>query len=341
MPQKAQTQNSKLKTQNFDNEFQIPQYKLGDMIATRQAYGAALAWLVGADPRVVALDAEVKNSTYAELVLKHHPDKFIECYIAEQNMVGLAVGLAKRGMIPFTSTFAAFFTRAFDQIRMAAYSGANVKFMGSHAGVSIGEDGPSQMGLEDLAQFRAVRGSVVLYPSDAVTTERLTEAAVRHEGIVYIRTTRGATPVIYDSLEQFPIGGSKTLRSSERDACMIVAAGITLHEALAAAEILAHDGIAARVIDLYSIKPLDREAFRRAARQTGRMIVVEDHVPEGGIGEAVAETVADLGVQFVSLAVRKTPRSGTPAELLAFEEIDRQAIMAAVRVLTGKTQRVE
>ncbi|MFA4872882.1 MAG: transketolase [Patescibacteria group bacterium] len=321
--------------QVHNTKYVIPntEYKKGDLIATRKAYGEALEKLAREDPRVVAVDAEVKNSTFAELVKKGTPQQFVEMFIAEQNMVGVAVGLAKRGMIPFCSTFAAFFTRAFDQIRMASYSKANVKFVGSHAGVSIGEDGPSQMGLEDIAMFRAVQDAVVLYPSDAPATERLVHEAVRYNGIVYLRTTRGATPVIYGPEEQFPIGGSKTLRSSARDVCTIVAAGITLFEALAAADTLAQEGIELRIIDCYSLKPIDRAALVRAAQETGKIITVEDHVPEGGLGEAVAEAIAGTGAAFKSLAVRKTPKSGTPAELLGFEEIDRGAILQAVRSL--------
>ncbi len=315
------------------SRFPLLQYQIGDMVATRKAYGEALASLAREDPRVVAVDAEVKNSTFAELVKKSAPPQFVEMFIAEQNMVGVAIGLAKRGMIPFTSTFAAFFTRAFDQIRMASYSKANVKFVGSHAGVSIGEDGPSQMGLEDIAMFRAVQDAVVLYPSDAVATAQLVSEAVRYNGIVYIRTTRGTTPVIYGPEEQFPIGGSKTLRSSARDVCTVVAAGITLYEALAAADTLAQEGITLRIIDCYSLKPLDRTALLKAAQETGKVLTVEDHVPEGGLGEAVAEAIAGTGTAFKSLAVRKTPKSGTPAELLGFEEIDRNAIIMQVKKL--------
>ena len=307
------------------------QYQIGDMVATRKAYGEVLVTLAQEDTRVVALDAEVKNSTFAELVKKGAPQQFVEMFIAEQNMVGVAVGLAKRGMIPFCSTFAAFFTRAFDQIRMTSYSKANVKFVGSHAGVSIGEDGPSQMGLEDIAMFRTVRDSVVLYPSDAVATAQLVYEAARYSGIVYIRTTRSATPVIYGPEEQFPIGGSKTLRSSARDVCTVVAAGITLYEALAAADTLAQEGITLRIIDCYSLKPLDRAALLKAAHETGKVLTVEDHAPEGGLGEAVAEAISGTGAAFKSLAVRKTPKSGTPAELLGFEEIDRNAIIMQVK----------
>jgi len=322
--------------QTHNTKYVIPHttYQKGDTIATRKAYGAALAKLAAADARVIALDAEVKNSTFADAVLKQVPEQFVETYIAEQNMVGLAVGLARRGKIPFCSTFAAFFTRAFDQIRMGAYSQANVKFCGSHAGVSIGEDGPSQMGLEDLAQFRAVQGSVVLYPSDAVATEKLVIEAAKYTGIVYIRTTRAATPVIYAATEEFPMGGFKVLRSHKDDACLIVAAGITLHETLKAYEALKREGIAVRVIDAYSVKPLDGETLRSHAAATGGVITVEDHGPEGGIGEAVAAALAGLPLKFASLAVRKTPKSGKPDELLAFEEIDAKAIVDKVKELS-------
>ncbi|MEW6610553.1 MAG: transketolase [Patescibacteria group bacterium] len=328
-PSKSQITNPKLDLPA--TSFQLPQYRLGDMVATRKAYGETLALLAKEDPRVVAVDAEVKNSTFAELVKKSVPERYVEMFIAEQNMVGVATGLARRGMVPFCSTFAAFFTRAFDQIRMAAYSKANIKFAGSHAGVSIGEDGPSQMGLEDIAMFRTVRDSVVLYPADAVATAQLVGEAAYQEGIVYIRTTRGATPVLYSSEEQFPIGGSKTLRSSAHDACTVISAGITIFEALAAADELLKEGIAVRVIDCYSLKPIDRMTLTKAAQETGKIITVEDHAPEGGLGEAVAEVIAGTGAVLLSLAVRKIPKSGTPAELLGFEEINRGAIIQAIR----------
>lgn len=336
-----QVSNKELRIENHEtairnSTFEI-RYQKGDMVATRKAYGNALAKLAAIDPRVVALDAEVKNSTYAETVLAHAPAQFIESYIAEQNMVGVAAGLSKRGMIPFCSTFAAFFTRAYDQIRMGAYSRSKVIYCGSHAGVSIGEDGPSQMGLEDIAQFRAVQGSAVLYPSDAVSAEKLVIEALKHKGTVYLRTTRGATPVIYDAFEEFPIGGLKVMRSSAHDSCTVVAAGITLHEALKAHKELTQEGIFIRVIDLYSIKPLDAKALRHAAEETGGVLTVEDHSPEGGVGEAVAGALAGLSLAFASLAVRKIPKSGTPAELLAFEEIDKGAIIKAITILLNKS----
>jgi len=319
---------------------ELPTYELGEEVATRKAYGDALAAVGSARGDVVALDGEVSNSTYAEIFAKAHPERYFEMYIAEQQLIAAAVGLQVRGWKPFASTFAAFMTRAYDFIRMAAVSRANLRLCGSHAGVSIGEDGPSQMGLEDLAAFRAVHGSTVLYPSDANQTARLVEAMVDLSGIVYMRTTRAATPVIYEPGEQFPVGGSKVVRASERDDVAIVAAGITLHEALRAAERLAEDGINARVIDLYSLKPLDTETLRAAADATdGRLIAVEDHWPEGGLGEAVLAAFADADERprVVHLAVREMPTSGKPAELLAAAGIDAEHIAAAARRLVGAT----
>jgi transketolase len=303
-------------------------------VATRHAYGAALVRIFPEFPGMVVLDGEVSNSTFAELFREKYPERFFEMYIAEQNMAGAALGFSRRGKIPFVSTFAAFLTRAFDQIRMSQYSDANIKFCGSHAGVSIGEDGSSQMGLEDIAMFRALLKSVVLYPSDAVSAEKLVEAAARHTGTVYIRTTRKDTPVIYGNDEEFPIGGSKVLRSSEGDAITVVAAGITLHEALAAYEELKREGIAIRVVDLYSIKPMDRDTLRQAAHATAALITVEDHFAEGGMGEAVRSEMADIDVPVYSLAVRKLPKSGKPDELLDYEDISRNAIINKVRALT-------
>ncbi len=310
-------------------------------VATRKAYGNALARLAPAIPGLVVLDAETSNSTYAEFIKKNHPERFFEMYIAEQNMVGAALGLSRRGKIPFVSTFAAFFTRAFDQIRMSQYSDGNIKFVGSHAGVSIGEDGSSQMGLEDLAMFRTLHKGVVLYPSDAVSCEKLVEAAAEHHGNVYIRTTRKDTPILYGTDDSFPIGGSKVLRSAVgtggKDSVTIVAAGVTLHEALAAYDDLQKEGIAARVIDLYSIKPIDVATLQKAAAETKAIITVEDHFPEGGLGEAVMAALAGneaagTGVAKVhSLAVRKMPKSGKPAELLDYEEISKNAIIKKVK----------
>jgi transketolase len=316
-----------------DGDDRAPDYERGAKVATRNAYGNALVRIADRFPDLVALDGEVSNSTRAEFFQEARPERFFEMYIAEQNMAGAAVGLAMRGKVPFVSSFAAFLTRAFDQIRMSQYSEPNLKFVGSHAGVSIGQDGPSQMGLEDLAMFRSVRDAVVLYPSDAVSCERLVERAAGHKGIVYLRTTRGGTPVIYSAEDQFTIAGSKVLGASDEDRAAVVAAGITLHEALAAQEELAGKGIRVRVIDLYSVQPLDRETLQAAARDTGAIVTVEDHHAAGGIGEAVAGALAGTPMRFTSLAVRRKPRSGKPQELLAMEGIDRKAIVDAVEAI--------
>jgi transketolase len=308
-----------------------PAYEPGTALATRKAYGNALKRLYPQFPHLVSLDAEVSNSTYAEIFQEAYPQQFFEMYIAEQNMVGAGLGLATRGKIPFVSTFAAFFSRAFDQIRMSQYSEPNLKFAGSHAGVSIGEDGPSQMGLEDLAMFRAVLNSVVLYPADAVSTERLVEAALKHPGIVYLRTTRMGTPIIYGPEEEFHIGGCKVLRQSGSDLVTVIGAGVTLFEALAAYDELRQEGIAIRVIDLYSVKPVDAATLLTAARVTQCLITVEDHYPGGGIGEAVMAALAPHPVRVYSLAVAQKPKSGKPAELLTYEEISRSAIVKLVK----------
>ena len=300
-------------------------------MATRKAYGNALKRLYPQFPHLVSLDGEVSNSTYAEIFEDAYPQKFFEMYIAEQNMVGAGLGLATRGKIPFVSTFAAFFSRAFDQIRMSQYSEPNLKFCGSHAGVSIGEDGPSQMGLEDLAMFRAILDSVVLYPADAVSTERLVEAALKHHGIVYIRTTRMGTPIIYGPEEKFPLGGCKVVRQSDNDLVTVIGAGVTLFEALAAYDELQQEGINIRVIDLYSVKPVDAATLLAAAKATQGLITVEDHYPAGGIGEAVMAALAPNPVRLYSLAVTKKPKTGKPAELLDFEEISRSAIVRLVK----------
>ena len=321
-----------IKPRNRKTEKARPLSYAGDKaVSTRHAYGTALERLYPQYPNIVVLDAEVGNSTFAEIFKNSHPDRFFEMYIAEQNMVGTGLGLSLRGKVPFVSTFAAFLTRAFDQIRMSQYSDANVKFCGSHAGVSIGVDGSSQMGLEDIAMFRTILDGVVLYPSDAVAAERLVEEAARHKGIVYLRTTREDTPIIYRNDEVFRIGGSKVLRRNAKDAATVVAAGITLHEALAAYEELKKDGIFIGVIDLYSIKPIDIPTLATAARATKRIITVEDHFAEGGIGEAVRSALAGVAVSLHSLAVRKTPKSGQPKELLDYEEISRNAIVKKVR----------
>ena len=306
-------------------------YSPDKLVATRRAYGNALKRIYPEFPDMVVLDAEVSNSTYSEILQDAYPGRFFEMYIAEQNMVGTALGLQCRGKIPFVSTFAAFFTRAFDQIRMSQYSAANIKFSGSHAGVSIGEDGPSQMGLEDLAMFRTILDSVVLYPSDAVSTEKLVEEAARHRGIVYLRTTRKDTPIIYSKAERFPIGGSKVVRKTDNDHVTVVAAGITLHEALGAWEEMKNEGVSVRVVDLYSIKPVDKTTLEEAARETKAIITVEDHFAEGGIGEAVKGVFDTIPVPIYSLAVRKMPRSGKPAELLDYEGISRNAIVKKIK----------
>ena len=307
--------------------------KPGDSAATREAYGDALVKVADKDPRIVALDGDTKNSTFSEKLLKAHPERFFEMFIAEQNMVGVATGLAARGKIPFVSTFAAFLTRAYDQIRMAGVSQSNVKFCGSHVGVSIGEDGPSQMGLEDIAMFRAIPGSVVLYPSDAVSAERLVVEAARRRGICYIRTSRPKTAVLYSNDEQFPIGGSKVLRKSANDRVTLVAAGITVHEALKAASSLDAEGTPIRVIDVYSVKPIDAQGILAAAKETdGRILVVEDHYEEGGIGDAVLEAVGNQA-KVVKLAVHGVPRSGPPEALIEKYGISSNHIAAAVRSL--------
>jgi transketolase len=304
-------------------------------VATRKAYGNALARLGPANLNIVSIDGEVSNSTMAEIFGKACPDRFFEMYIAEQNMADVGLGLATRGKIPFASTFAAFWCRAFDQIRMAQYSEPNLKFVGSHAGVSIGYDGPSQMGLEDLAMFRALGDSVVVYPADAVATERLVEEMVKHRGIAYMRTTREATPILYSPDDQFPLGGCKVLRHSQKDRATVVGAGITLFEALAAYDTLQKMGIAIRVIDLYSIKPIAAATLADAAQATGTIITVEDHYPAGGIGEAVMSALAAKPVPVYSLAVTKKPKSGSPEELLNYEDISREAIVKKVREILG------
>jgi len=318
-----------LRTKEF-----IKNYSIGDKVATRKAYGEALVKIFPEFPDIVVLDAEVSNSTYAEIFKNHYPERFFECFVAEQNMVGMAVGLSLRGKIPFVSTFAAFLTRAFDQIRMAQYSDVNIKFVGSHAGVSIGQDGASQMGLEDIAMMRSILNSVVLYPSDAVSTEKLVKEAAKHKGIVYIRTTRSATPVIYSENEDFPIGGAKVLKASDSDLFTIVGAGITLHEALKVYEELKNKGIYIRVIDLYSVKPLNKELLKQALSETYAIITVEDHYPAGGIGEAVKSEVSSE--KIYSLSCKKIPRSGNSQELLDYEEISARAIVNKVLELKDK-----
>jgi transketolase len=311
-----------------------PSYKLGDLVATREAYGTALARLGQADPRIVALDADVGNSTFSDRFEKVVPERFFENFIAEQVMVGAAMGFAARGAIPFPSTFACFLTRAYDFIRMAAISNLNIKLAGSHAGVSIGEDGPSQMALEDLAMTRAQPNFTVLYPSDAVCAERCVELAAYHPGPVYIRTSRPKTPVLYGPEEPFEVGGSKVLRQSNADQVTVVGAGVTLFEALKAFDLLKKEGIAIRVVDAYSVQPIDAATLKAAAAATkGRIVTVEDHYAAGGLGDAVAGAVASAGVTVHRLAVAEIPRSGTPEELLDRFGISAARIAAAVKSL--------
>jgi transketolase len=316
----------------------LPHYEK-DPVATRKAYGDSLKALGAANPLVVGLDGEVSNSTYAEEFAKAFPDRFFEQYIAEQQMISAAVGMSVRGRIPFASTFAAFLTRAYDFIRMAAVSRANIRLCGSHAGVSIGEDGPSQMALEDLAMMRAVFGSTVLYPCDPNQTAQLVAEMAEHSGIVYMRTTREKTPVIYGPDEKFTVGGSKVIHQSPGDQVTVVAAGITLHEALKAYDELRNEGIVIRVIDAYSVKPIDSETLLAAAQDTGKIVTVEDHWPEGGLGDAVLEvfTKSDGRLpQVVKLAVQSMPGSGTPDELLDEAGINAHHIVQAVKALVQR-----
>ncbi|HEX8982928.1 MAG TPA: transketolase [Ktedonobacterales bacterium] len=331
-------------TSNEGKAAELPTYDKGTTVATRSAYGDALKALGAARPDVVALDGEVSNSTYAEYFAKAYPDRFFEQYIAEQQLVASAVGMQVRGYKPFASTFAAFFARAYDFIRMAAISRANIKLSGSHAGVSIGEDGPSQMALEDLAMMRAVYGSTVLYPSDANQAARLVEEMADQSGIVYIRTTREKTPVLYEASEKFPIGGSRVVRESASDKVTVVGAGITLHEALKAYDQLKSEGIEVRVIDAYSVKPIDAKTLHAAAKATeGRIVVVEDHWIEGGVGDAVLEAFTGVDGQppetatprVIKLAVREMPGSGKPEELVDAAGISARHIVAAVKSFLG------
>ncbi|GED83812.1 transketolase [Streptomyces sp. 6-11-2] len=318
-----------------DGNLELPRWDKGEKVATRDAYGQALAALGTARGDVVALDGEVGDSTRSEFFAKEHPERYFECYIAEQQMVAAAVGMARRGWVPYASTFAAFLTRAHDFVRMASVSGSGINLNGSHAGTAIGQDGPSQMGLEDLATMRAVHGSTVLYPCDANQAAELVARMADLDGVRYLRTSRGASPVLYAPEEEFPVGGSKVLRSSARDRLTVVAAGVTLHEALAAAAALGRDGIAVRVIDLYSVKPVDRDTLREAAEDTGCLLTVEDHHAEGGIGDAVLDAFTDGRPvpRLVRLAVREMPGSASPAEQLHAAGIDAESIAAAARLL--------
>jgi len=315
-----------------------PTYKMGDQVATREAFGDALAKLAAADPRVVVLDADVKNSTYSDRFEKVAPDRFYENFIAEQVMVGAAMGLAARGAIPFPSTFACFLYRAADFIRMAAIGSNNIKLAGTHAGISIGEDGPSQMALEDLAMCRAEPNFTVLYPCDGVSAERLVALAARVKGPAYVRISRPKTPVIYSNDETFTVGGLKVLRESAQDVATVIGAGVTVFEALKAHDQLKAAGTPIRVIDLYSVAPVDAKGLVAAARATkGRVITVEDHYASGGVGDAVAEAIADAGFTVHRLAVREIPRSGKPEELLERFGISASHIVSAVTSMVGAT----
>ena len=325
-------------TAGLTGRLELPTWEVGDEEATRGAYGAALKALGGAREDVVALDGEVSNSTKSEEFAEEFPGRYFEMFIAEQQMVSAAVGMSVRHRVPFASSFAAFFTRAYDFIRMAAISGANIRLSGSHAGVSIGEDGPSQMALEDLAMMRAVHGSTVLQPCDANQTARLVAEMADTDGIVFLRTLRPKTPVIYDPSEDFPVGGSKIVRSSDEDAVTVVATGITVHEAIKAADELQGNGLAVRVIDAYSIKPIDAETLRAAAQATeGNVVAVEDHWPEGGLGEAVLSALAGETdpLHFEHLAVRNMPGSGKPEELMDAAGISSNHIADAARKLAS------
>nr|WSZ99873.1 transketolase [Streptomyces sp. NBC_00857] len=321
---------------------ELPRYDVGDSVATRDAYGKALAALGSARGDVVVLDGEVSDSTRTEFFAKEHPDRFFECYIAEQQLVAAAVGMQALGHVPYASTFAAFLTRAHDFVRMAAVSRASINVVGSHAGVAIGQDGPSQMGLEDLAMFRAIHGSTVLHPCDANQTAWLVAAMHDLTGVRYLRTLRAKTPVVYGPDERFPVGGSKVLRRSDADRATLIGAGTTVHECVKAADLLAREGIPVRVIDLYSVKPADERTLQAAASDTDCLVTVEDHHPEGGIGDAVAEVFSDgrpAPRRFVRLAVGDMPGSATPEEQLRAAGIDAESIAAGLRLLTGKIIR--
>lgn len=315
------------------NEDLKSNYKLGEMIATRKAYGETLTRLGKVNPRIVSLDGETSNSTYSEIFKGEIPARYFEMFIAEQNMVGVALGLSKMGLIPFVSTFAAFFTRAFDQVRMSAYSFANIKFVGSHAGVSIGQDGPSQMGLEDFAMFRAIQGSVIFQPAEAISAQRLVEIAAENDGIFYIRTQRPPTPVIYKNDQKFRIGGSNVVRSSRSDKVVIAACGIALIEAIKAADLLKKEGIDVRVVDAYCIKPVDKKELRRSAHEAGgKIITCEDHYLEGGLGDAVLEALStESNTKVYKMGISRIPTSGKGEDLLSYEGIDAKSIAGKVK----------
>lgn len=307
-----------------------PTYKLGELVSPREALGRGLVRLAPAVPNLVVLDGEVKNSTYTELFEKKFPKRFVQGFVAEQNAVGMSGGFAQRNKRPVFATFAAFLTRAFDQLRMLSYAKSQAIFIGTHAGVHIGGDGASQMGLQDIAMFRTLEQSTVLYPSDAVAAEKLLEKSFRADGVVYLRATRAPLPVIYKTTQTFAIGGSHVLRRSRHDQVTLVAAGATLPEALKAAELLVKKKVGVRVIDVYSIKPIDAKTLRQAVRETGRIMVIEDHYPEGGIAEAVRTALGKDAGHVISLAVAKTPRSGQPDELYVYEELDANSIVKTI-----------
>lgn len=310
-----------------------PSYKTGDQTSPRQAYGVALKKLGDSSKDIIALDADTSNSTFAEELKKTHPAQFVECFIAEQNMVGMGVGFGIKKFIPFCSTFAAFHTRGHDFIRMAAYSESNVKIVGSHVGVSIGADGASQMGLEDLAMMRPIPHCAVLYPSDGVSTELLTQELANYPSMGYLRTTREKLPILYENTEKFPIGGSKVLRQHANDKCVIIAAGITVHEALKATQTLEKQNIQVCIIDAYSVKPIDVATILSHAKRCRNVLVVEDHYAEGGLGDAVTAALAGTPMQYYHLCVKEIPRSGEPHELLALYKIDAAAIVQIIQAM--------
>jgi transketolase len=326
------------KTQNHQAakryNFKRTVYK--DKTATRRAYGNALLNLGKINETVVALDGDVKNSTYAEDFFESFPKRSFQSYIAEQNMVGMSIGMSAKGYLPFLATFSAFLSRAHDQIRMSGYSFSNIKFAGSHSGVSIGADGPSQMGLEDLGMFRPIPGCAVLYPCDAYSTEACVESMARHKGLAYIRTTRPATPLIYSKEDEFPIGGSKVLKKSKSDVATVIGAGITVHEALKACDELKEEGISVRIIDAYSVEPVDKENISKEVGKAGKkVVVVEDHFQNGGLGDAVAQALSGKA-EIIHLAVKDLPRSGKPEELLDKYGIDANHIKKAVKELISR-----
>ena len=307
----------------------MTQFQLGEMISLRKEYGNNLVRLANLDPKVVGLDGEVSNSTFAYLLKEKYPERFLEMYIAEQNMLSVALGMSLRGYKPFVSTFGAFLTRAFDQIRMSQYSKANLKIIGTHCGVAIGEDGPSQMALEDISMFRSIQGSIILYPSDANSLSKQMDLMDNFNGISYMRVTRGELPILYSDNEKFEIGGSKTFFESESNQITLIGAGVTLHECLRARQILKNNyNIDSRVIDLYSIKPIDITTINKAINETSAVLVVEDHYQSGGIYEAIQSQCPSPKIK--SLCVKITPRSGKPEELLKYAKIDAESILEAV-----------